>query len=69
MLFVFGDHVLDTDRRELTRCGEPVGTPPQVFDLLLYLIQNRDRVVSKDDLMEGVWGGRIVGPLLVDVGA
>ncbi len=60
MLFVFGDHVLDTDRRELTRGGEPVGTPPQVFDLLLYLIQNRDRVVSKDDLMEGVWGGRIV---------
>ena len=60
MLFVFGDHVLDTDRRELTRGGEPAGVPPQVFDLLLYLIQNRDRVVSKDDLMEGVWGGRIV---------
>jgi hypothetical protein len=33
---------------------------PQVFDLLVYLIRNRERVVSKDDLIEGVWGGRIV---------
>ena len=33
---------------------------PQVFDLLVYLMQNRDRVVSKDDLIAGVWDGRIV---------
>jgi DNA-binding winged helix-turn-helix (wHTH) protein len=33
---------------------------PQVFDLLIYLVQNRDRVVSKDDLIASVWGGRIV---------
>jgi TolB-like protein len=58
--FLFGGHTLDTDRREL-RCGTgPVAVEPQVFDLLVYLVQNRDRVVSKDDLLASVWGGRIV---------
>lgn len=60
MQFKFGDHVLDSDRRELTRGTEAVVTAPQVFDLLLYLVRNRDRVVSKDDLLDVVWGGRIV---------
>jgi pimeloyl-ACP methyl ester carboxylesterase/DNA-binding winged helix-turn-helix (wHTH) protein len=60
VLFRFGDYCLDTDRRELGRCGDLVALEPQVFDLLVYLIRNRDRVVSKDDLLEGVWGGRIV---------
>ncbi|WP_325553407.1 winged helix-turn-helix domain-containing protein [Hypericibacter adhaerens] len=57
---VFGDHVLDPDRRELTRGGETIAVGPQVFDLLMYLLRNRDRVVTKDDLIETVWGGRIV---------
>jgi TolB-like protein len=58
--FLFSDHILDTDRREL-RCGsDAVAVEPQVFDLLVYLVQNRDRVVSKDDLIASVWGGRIV---------
>lgn len=58
--FVFGDYVLDPGRRELTRGSEAVAVGPQVFDLLLYLMQNRERVVSKDDLLHAVWGGRIV---------
>jgi adenylate cyclase len=58
--FRFADHLLDTDRRELHRGSELVAVEPQVFDLLVYLVQNRDRVVSKDDLIASVWGGRIV---------
>jgi TolB-like protein len=57
---VFGSYALDTDRRELSRGGELIALEPQVFDLLVYLVQNRDRVVSKDDLIASIWGGRIV---------
>ncbi len=60
MQFFFADHALDTDRRELRRGSEPVAVEPQVFDLLVYLLQNRGHVVSKDDLIASVWGGRIV---------
>src|SRR5260370_6552611 len=60
MEFAFADHLLDIDRRELRRGGELIALEPQVFDLLVYLVQNRDRVVSKDDLLQAVWGGRIV---------
>ncbi|HYM01439.1 MAG TPA: winged helix-turn-helix domain-containing protein [Stellaceae bacterium] len=60
LLFLFADHALDTDRRELHRGSESVAVEPQVFDLLLYLLRNRDRVVTKDDLIASVWGGRIV---------
>jgi pimeloyl-ACP methyl ester carboxylesterase/DNA-binding winged helix-turn-helix (wHTH) protein len=58
--FVFGDYALDVSRRELRRGSGLVAIEPQVFDLLVYLLQNRERVVSKDDLLEAVWGGRIV---------
>jgi len=58
--FRFENHLLDVDRRELRRGAELIEVEPQVFDLLLYLVQNRDRVVSKDDLIAAVWGGRIV---------
>lgn len=60
MRFEFGDHLLDIERRELRRRGEPIALEPQVFDLLVYLMQNRDRVVSRTDLVDAVWGGRVV---------
>jgi pimeloyl-ACP methyl ester carboxylesterase len=58
--FFFENHILDANRRELRRGPQLIALEPQVFDLLIYLIQNRDRVVSKDDLIASVWGGRIV---------
>jgi TolB-like protein/tetratricopeptide (TPR) repeat protein len=60
MQFIFEQYALDTERRELSRRGEQVTMQPQVFDLLVQLIQNRDRVLSKDDLISSVWAGRIV---------
>ena len=60
MEFIFADHKLDTDRRELRRGAELIAVEPQVFDLLVYLVENRERVVSKDDLIAAVWHGRIV---------
>ena len=60
MVYRFGDYSLDTARRELRRGTTLVAVEPQVFDVLQFLICNRNRVVSKDDLIAGVWGGRIV---------
>jgi TolB-like protein/cytochrome c-type biogenesis protein CcmH/NrfG len=60
MQFIFDNHMLDIERRELLRGGHRVAVQPQVFDLLVHLVHNRDRVVSKDDLIALVWGGRIV---------
>lgn len=60
MKIVFGEHVLDPDRRELTRGSEAIAVGPQVFDLLVHLVRNRERVVTKDNLIDEVWGGRIV---------
>ncbi len=58
--FLFEDHVLDVRRRELRRGGAVVEVEPQVFDLLVFLVESRDRVVTKDDLYAAVWRGRIV---------
>lgn len=60
MRLLFGDCALNPGQRELSRDGEAVHMEPQVFDLLLHLIQNRDHVVSKDELLSAVWQGRIV---------
>jgi TolB-like protein len=60
MRFIFGGYVLDADRRELTLRSEAIAVGPQVFDLLLYLLENREHVVSKDDVLDAVWAGRIV---------
>ena len=60
MQLAFGDYCLDDGRRELRRGSEQVALEPQVLDLLLYLVQHRDRVVTKDDLIAAVWDGRII---------
>lgn len=60
MHYLFDGYALDTERRELRRGPELISVGPQVFDLLAYLIQNAERVVSKDNLLEKVWRGRLV---------
>ena len=60
MPYLFEDQALDLARRELVRDGQTIRVEPKVFDLLVYLVENRHRLVTKDDLIAGVWGGRIV---------
>ncbi|QOG22515.1 MULTISPECIES: winged helix-turn-helix domain-containing tetratricopeptide repeat protein [Bradyrhizobium] len=60
MRYLFEEYAFDTDRRELHRGTEAVSIAPQVFDLLDYLIRNRERVVSKDELIKAIWNGRSV---------
>ena len=60
MTYRFANCLLDSPRRELTVGGAPVHLEPQVFDVLRHLVENRDRVVSRDELVEAVWQGRIV---------
>ena len=60
-IYVFGAYTLDTQRYELRRAGEPLPLEPKVFDVLTYLVQHCDRLVSKDELLEQVWCGAIVG--------
>ena len=60
MQYLFEDFALDPERRELTRQATAVAVGPKVFDLLLFLVQNREHVVSKDSVLEAVWSGRIV---------
>jgi DNA-binding winged helix-turn-helix (wHTH) protein/TolB-like protein len=60
LLFLFDNFILDVDHRELRRDGAAVPMQPQVFDLLEYLIRQRHQVVTKHDLIDTIWGGRIV---------
>jgi TolB-like protein len=66
MRLAFADHVLNIAQRELSRGGVPVAIEPQVFDLLVYLVENRDRVVGKDELLAHVWRGRVVSDATID---
>jgi pimeloyl-ACP methyl ester carboxylesterase/DNA-binding winged helix-turn-helix (wHTH) protein len=58
--YTFSGYEIDTDRVELRHGAVAVPIEPQVFDLLVYLIEHRDRVISKDELFGAVWAGRIV---------
>lgn len=60
MRYIFEDYVLSTDSRELRRGADVIDLTAQAFDLLTYLIRNRDRVVSKEELIDAIWDGRIV---------
>jgi DNA-binding winged helix-turn-helix (wHTH) protein/tetratricopeptide (TPR) repeat protein len=60
LLYIFDNYVLDPERRELRAGGNAVAIEPQVFDLLVHLIRHREHVVSRDELIESIWGGRIV---------
>ena len=60
MTYLFGTFAVDPLRREVRSEGEVVHVEPQVFDLLIYFLDNRDRVVTKDELFNAVWQGRIV---------
>ena len=63
MKFFFSNQMLDTDTRELSRENMPVSLEPQVFDLVVHLMENRDRVVSKEELIDKIWKGRHVAEL------
>ena len=60
VLYLFEDFALDTKRRELRRGTTLLSIEPKVFDLLAFVIRNRERVVSRDDLLSSVWDRRIV---------
>jgi DNA-binding winged helix-turn-helix (wHTH) protein/alpha-beta hydrolase superfamily lysophospholipase len=60
LTFIFADCEIHCDRRELLRKGTATHVEPQVFDVLVHLVQHRDRVVSKDELIGEVWAGRFV---------
>ena len=62
MIYEFGEFLLDTQRYELHRAGELLHLEPQVYAVLCCLLENRDRVVSKDELLDQVWGHRFITP-------
>ena len=60
MIYVFGDFELDTAKVELRRNGAAIAVEPQVFALLCFLVENRDRVVTREELVERIWDGRFI---------
>jgi DNA-binding winged helix-turn-helix (wHTH) protein len=60
LLYFFDNYALDPDRRELRSGATVVAMEPQAFDLLVHVIRRREHVVSRDELIEQIWGGRIV---------
>lgn len=60
MIYAFGDYAIDIEKVELQHHSQPVPVEPQVFDLLAFLVTNRERVVMQDEIFDRVWNGRIV---------
>src|SRR6185369_10950092 len=60
MQYRFAEFEIDVSQQELRRLGLAVHIEPQVFDLIVHLVRNRDRIVSKDELIETIWNGRII---------
>jgi len=60
MIFSFGDCELDGRLYELRRHGKTCAIEPKAFDLLFYLVKNRERLVTKDEIFDTIWEGRIV---------
>src|SRR6185369_1944952 len=60
MQYRFAEFEIDVSQQELRRLGLAVHIEPQVFDLIVHLVRNRDRIVSKDELIEKIWNGRII---------
>ena len=61
MRYSFGNCILDTECYELLRAGQPVPLRPKVFQVLTYLLAHRNRVVSKDELLEQCWPNQFIG--------
>jgi DNA-binding winged helix-turn-helix (wHTH) protein len=60
VIYCFADHALDLRRYELRTGGDIIALEPQVFALLQYLIEHRDRVVTRDELFDTLWAGKVV---------
>ena len=60
MIYTFDEFTLDPQLFELRRLEQRVSMEPQVFDVLQFLVKNRDRVVTKDELLEQVWGDKFI---------
>ena len=65
MHYVFGGYELDTQRYELRHAGTPRALEPQAFNVLVYLVQHRDRVVSKEELLEQLWPQQYVSEAIL----
>ena len=65
MTIEFLDCVLNKDSRELTRSGELVSIEPKTLELLIYLIDNRDRAITKDELQDAIWGTIVTDTVLL----
>lgn len=60
MKYGFENFTLDTDRYQLSNAGKEISVEPLVFDLLVYLIEHRERVVTRSELLENLWQGKVV---------